>query len=216
VLEAVSRQWPELRGLWKDVGGARDDKRPPRGDTARARPDRAVGVLEGRPPAGRSARHLEQRVPDGGFPGRLVHGLGSSSVRSLERAGVPQSSGMKLTWRLTEFVYRRSAIVSETDLTEVVRRLAAFQHRQSCEAGGPTPPTGERAQFQHNPHAGGRSGQPRHPGTENTATRIHDLSGTPATALSPTALPATVPLDHAHWKLNPPSLPSTSRISPQR
>ena len=28
--------------------------------------------------------------------------------------------------------------------------------------------------------------------------------------------PATVPLDHAHWKLNPPSRPSTSRISPQR
>ncbi len=29
-------------------------------------------------------------------------------------------------------------------------------------------------------------------------------------------LPATIPLLHAHWKLNPPSLPSTSRISPHR
>jgi len=28
--------------------------------------------------------------------------------------------------------------------------------------------------------------------------------------------PATVPLDHAHWKLKPPILPSTSQTSPQR
>ena len=30
------------------------------------------------------------------------------------------------------------------------------------------------------------------------------------------ACPATQPDDHAHWKLNPPSRPSTSRISPTR
>ena len=29
------------------------------------------------------------------------------------------------------------------------------------------------------------------------------------------ARPATVPLDHAHWKLNPPNRPSTSSTSPQ-
>src|SRR5437762_2439981 len=32
--------------------------------------------------------------------------------------------------------------------------------------------------------------------------------------LCPAALPATVPDDQANWKLNPPSLPSTSSISP--
>lgn len=48
------------------------------------------------------------------------------------------------------------------------------------------------------------------------ATETHDASGTSASALSPAAFPATVPELHAHWKLNPPSLPSTSRTSPQR
>src|ERR1043166_1726801 len=35
-----------------------------------------------------------------------------------------------------------------------------------------------------------------------------------STYLVAAARPATVPLDHAHWKLNPPSPPSTSSISP--
>src|SRR5262249_10834814 len=30
------------------------------------------------------------------------------------------------------------------------------------------------------------------------------------------AVPATLPVDHAHWKLKPPNRPSTSRISPTR
>jgi hypothetical protein len=56
----------------------------------------------------------------------------------------------------------------------------------------------------------------RHSGTGDAATGAHDASGTSATAFSPAAFPATVPLDHAHWKLNPPSLPSTSSSSPHR
>ncbi len=43
--------------------------------------------------------------------------------------------------------------------------------------------------------------------------------GSPWLAIAPhrpAALPATVPLDQLHWKLNPPSRPSTSRISPHR
>lgn len=60
-----------------------------------------------------------------GVPGRLVHDLRRSAVRNLERAGVPRSVAMQLTGHQTESVYRRYAIVAETDLTEGVRKLAA-------------------------------------------------------------------------------------------
>ena len=36
------------------------------------------------------------------------------------------------------------------------------------------------------------------------------------TSYDPALLPATLPLLHAHWKLNPPNLPSTSSTSPHR
>ncbi len=49
-------------------------------------------------------------------------------MRSLERAGVPRSA-MKLTGHKSESVYRRYAIVSETDLAEGVQRLAALPSR---------------------------------------------------------------------------------------
>ena len=60
-----------------------------------------------------------------GLPGRLVHDLRRSAVRNLERAGVPRSVAMQLTGHQTESVYRRYAIVAETDLAEGVRKLAA-------------------------------------------------------------------------------------------
>ena len=60
-----------------------------------------------------------------GVPGRLLHDLRRSAVRNLERAGLSRSVAMKMTGHKTESVYRRYAIVSESDLREAAAKLAA-------------------------------------------------------------------------------------------
>ena len=52
------------------------------------------------------------------------HDLRRSAVRNLERAGVPQSTAMKLTGHLTASVYRRYAIADHEVLEEGVGKLA--------------------------------------------------------------------------------------------
>ncbi|HJZ70901.1 MAG TPA: hypothetical protein VKE51_04125 [Vicinamibacterales bacterium] len=47
------------------------------------------------------------------------------AVLNLERAGVSRRVAMKLTGHETESVYRRDAIVSESDLSAGVEKLAA-------------------------------------------------------------------------------------------
>ncbi len=49
----------------------------------------------------------------------------SGAVRNLERAGVSRSAAMKLSAHKTESVYRRYAIVAESDLREAARNLDA-------------------------------------------------------------------------------------------
>jgi integrase len=71
-----------------------------------------------------------------GVPGRIPHDFRRTAVRNLERAGVPRSVAMKLTGHKTEAVYRRYAIVSETDLREAVAKLS----RASESAMGTKPP----------------------------------------------------------------------------
>ena len=62
-----------------------------------------------------------------GVPGRLVHDLRRTAVRNFERAGVSRSVAMKLSGHKTESIYRRYAIVSEADLAEGVKKVAALQ-----------------------------------------------------------------------------------------
>jgi len=58
-----------------------------------------------------------------GCPGRIPHDFRRTAVRNLERAGVPRSVAMKLTWHKTESVHRRYAIVDHRDLRVAVERL---------------------------------------------------------------------------------------------
>jgi integrase len=62
-----------------------------------------------------------------GVPGRFMHDLRRTAVRSFERAGVSRSVAMKLSGHKTESIYRRYAIVAEADLAEGVRKVAALQ-----------------------------------------------------------------------------------------
>ena len=59
-----------------------------------------------------------------GVPGRrIVHDFRRTAVRNLERAAVSRGVAMKLTGHLTESVYRRYAIVCESELAEAVTKL---------------------------------------------------------------------------------------------
>ena len=64
-----------------------------------------------------------------GLPGLLVHDLRRSAVRNMEARGVPRSVAMKLTGHKTESVYRRYAIVSDSDLQDAARRIARMGAR---------------------------------------------------------------------------------------
>jgi integrase len=62
-----------------------------------------------------------------GVPGRIPHDFRRTAVRNLERAGVSRSVAMKMVGHKTESIYRRYAIVSESDLREAARKLAAVE-----------------------------------------------------------------------------------------
>jgi integrase len=70
---------------------------------------------------------------------RLIpHDFRRTVVRNFERAGVPRSVAVKLTGHKTEAVYRRYAIVSEADLAEGVKKLAAMPSRTMDRRAGVT------------------------------------------------------------------------------
>ncbi len=70
-----------------------------------------------------------------GLQGRWVHDFRRSYVRRMERKGVPRSSATKLTGHKTESICRRYAIVSESDLSEGVAKLAPPDEPKKMEPG---------------------------------------------------------------------------------
>ena len=58
-----------------------------------------------------------------GAPGRIPHDFRRTAVRNLERAGVPRSVAMKMVGHKTEAIYRRYAIVSDSDLALAAQQI---------------------------------------------------------------------------------------------
>jgi hypothetical protein len=73
-----------------------------------------------------------------GCPGHLRHDFRRTAVRNLEQAHVPRSVAMKITGHRTEGVYRRYAIVSDSDLQAASARLARhnFRHNPPTRQAG--------------------------------------------------------------------------------
>ena len=63
---------------------------------------------------------------EAGCPGKLIHDMRRSAVRTFERAGVPRSVAMSIVGHKTESIYRRYAIVDEAMQREAAARLDAF------------------------------------------------------------------------------------------
>jgi integrase len=69
---------------------------------------------------------LENACTAAGCPGKLIHDMRRSAVRTLERAGVPRSTAMQMVGHKTESVYKRYAIVDAAMLREAAARLDAW------------------------------------------------------------------------------------------
>jgi hypothetical protein len=61
-----------------------------------------------------------------GCPGKLIHDMRQSAVRTFERAGIPRSVATSIVGHKTESIYRRYAIVDEAMRREAAARLDAW------------------------------------------------------------------------------------------
>jgi hypothetical protein len=60
-----------------------------------------------------------------GFPGRLVHDLRRSAIRTFVRHGLSENAAMALSGHKTNSVFRRYDIISTDDLDDAAAKLDA-------------------------------------------------------------------------------------------
>jgi len=70
-----------------------------------------------------------------GLADKFAYDFRRTAVRRLERAGVARSQAMKLVGHKTESIYRRYAIVVESDLHEAVAKVSAQLDADRQEGG---------------------------------------------------------------------------------
>ena len=99
---------------------------------------------------------------------KLFHDFRRTAVRNLERAGVSRSVAMKLTGHKTESVYRRYALVAETDQREGVAKLALL-HAAQVTASAPVIPLAAVAGDRRRPGVGKDSASLRRVGSASDA-----------------------------------------------
>jgi integrase len=101
-----------------------------------------------------------------GVPGRIPHDFRRTAVRNLERAGIARSVAMKVVGHRTESIYRRYAIVSEGDLRDAARKLAAIDRDTSNGSGLGSHPGHEPEGVQNKPAQHQVAGGPRRRSTD--------------------------------------------------
>jgi hypothetical protein len=88
------------------------------------------------PGEGRSVLLGERARKAAGLPGALIHDQRRTFARDGVRAGIPDAIIMKMAGWETPSVFRRYAIVSEADLADATKRLAASRQASAREARG--------------------------------------------------------------------------------
>lgn len=80
-----------------------------------------------------------------GLPEAIIHDFRRTAVRNLERAGIERSASMAMVGMKTESIWRRYAIVDETQLVAAGEKYQALLERQRAEAAKVTAMRGRKA-----------------------------------------------------------------------